>query len=122
MRRRAVPIALLLIASAGAVLSARHFSLVRSVPAADSTVEASPERLQAWFSQVPAAGVSQLRLGPQADPKADIEIGKTITDAILGRDYPVVQAVTLITAVLYLTVNLVVDVSYAFLDPRIRLT
>jgi peptide/nickel transport system permease protein len=48
-------------------------------------------------------------------------IGKTITDAILGRDYPVIQAVTLITAVLYLTVNLVVDVSYAFLDPRIRL-
>jgi peptide/nickel transport system permease protein len=39
----------------------------------------------------------------------------------LGRDYPVIQAVTLITAILYLTVNLVVDVSYAFLDPRIRL-
>jgi peptide/nickel transport system permease protein len=48
-------------------------------------------------------------------------IGKTITDSIIGRDYPVVQAVTLITAILYLTVNLVVDVSYAFLDPRIRL-
>jgi peptide/nickel transport system permease protein len=49
-------------------------------------------------------------------------IGKTITDAILGRDYPVVQAITLVTAILYLTVNLVVDVSYAFLDPRIRLS
>jgi peptide/nickel transport system permease protein len=48
-------------------------------------------------------------------------IGKTITDAILGRDYPVIQAVTLVTAILYLTVNLVVDVSYGFLDPRIRL-
>lgn len=48
-------------------------------------------------------------------------IGKTITDSILGRDYPVIQAVTLVTAVLYLAVNLVVDVSYAFLDPRIRL-
>jgi peptide/nickel transport system permease protein len=48
-------------------------------------------------------------------------IGKTITDSILGRDYPVIQAVTLITAVIYLVVNLVVDVSYAFLDPRIRL-
>lgn len=48
-------------------------------------------------------------------------IGKTITDAIIGRDYPVIQAVTLITAIIYLTVNLVVDVSYAFLDPRIRL-
>jgi ABC-type dipeptide/oligopeptide/nickel transport system permease component len=48
-------------------------------------------------------------------------IGRTITDAILGRDYAVIQALTLITAILYLSVNLVVDVSYAFLDPRIRL-
>jgi peptide/nickel transport system permease protein len=48
-------------------------------------------------------------------------IGKTITDAIIGRDYPVVQAVTLVTAIIYLAVNLLVDVSYAFLDPRIRL-
>jgi len=48
-------------------------------------------------------------------------IGLTITQSILGRDYPVIQAVTLVTAILYLTVNLVVDVSYAFLDPRIRL-
>jgi peptide/nickel transport system permease protein len=48
-------------------------------------------------------------------------IGLTITQSILGRDYPVIQAVTLITAIIYVTVNLVVDVSYAFLDPRIRL-
>ena len=48
-------------------------------------------------------------------------IGLTITQSILGRDYPVIQAVTLVTAILYLTVNLVVDVSYGFLDPRIRL-
>ena len=48
-------------------------------------------------------------------------IGLTITQSILGRDYPVIQAVTLITAILYVTVNLIVDVSYAFLDPRIRL-
>jgi peptide/nickel transport system permease protein len=48
-------------------------------------------------------------------------IGLTITQSILGRDYPVIQAVTLITAILYITVNLIVDVSYAFLDPRIRL-
>jgi peptide/nickel transport system permease protein len=48
-------------------------------------------------------------------------IGLTITQSILGRDYPVIQALTLVTAILYLAVNLVVDVSYAFLDPRIRL-
>jgi peptide/nickel transport system permease protein len=48
-------------------------------------------------------------------------MGLTITQSIIGRDYPVIQAVTLVTAILYITVNLVVDVSYAFLDPRIRL-
>ena len=37
-------------------------------------------------------------------------IGKTITDSIPGRDYTVIQAVTLVTAILYLVVNLVVDV------------
>jgi peptide/nickel transport system permease protein len=42
-------------------------------------------------------------------------------ESITGRDYIVVQAFTLIIAVIYLSVNLIVDVSYAFLDPRIRL-
>jgi peptide/nickel transport system permease protein len=48
-------------------------------------------------------------------------VGKTMFESITGRDYIVVQAFTLIIAVIYLSVNLVVDVSYAFLDPRIRL-
>jgi peptide/nickel transport system permease protein len=48
-------------------------------------------------------------------------VGRTMYDSIIGRDYIVVQAFTLIIALIYLTVNLVVDISYAFLDPRIRL-
>ena len=49
-------------------------------------------------------------------------MGKTLFEAISGRDYVVVQGVTIVVAVAYLVVNLVVDVSYAFLDPRIRLS
>lgn len=49
-------------------------------------------------------------------------VGRTLTEAILGRDYIVIQGVTLVVAVGYLLINLVVDVSYAFLDPRIRLS
>jgi len=49
-------------------------------------------------------------------------LGRTITEAIFGRDYIVVQALTLVTAVTYLIVNLIVDVLYAFIDPRIRLS
>ncbi len=48
-------------------------------------------------------------------------IGKTITEAITGRDYIVIQGVVIIVAIIYIVVNLVVDVSYGLLDPRIRL-
>jgi peptide/nickel transport system permease protein len=48
-------------------------------------------------------------------------MGKTLFEAISGRDYIVIQGVTIVVAVAYLVVNLIVDVSYAILDPRIRL-
>jgi len=48
-------------------------------------------------------------------------IGKSIVEAISGRDYIVIQGLVLVVAFIYVTVNLVVDVSYAILDPRIRL-
>jgi peptide/nickel transport system permease protein len=48
-------------------------------------------------------------------------VGRTMYDSIVGRDYIVVQGFTLVIALIYLTVNLVVDISYAYLDPRIRL-
>ena len=49
-------------------------------------------------------------------------VGKTITSAILARDYAIVEGFVLVIAVGYLLINLLVDVSYARLDPRIRLT
>jgi peptide/nickel transport system permease protein len=47
-------------------------------------------------------------------------LGRLIISAILRRDYPVVQGVVLVTAATYVLVNLVVDVLYVFIDPRIR--
>lgn len=46
-------------------------------------------------------------------------IGQLLFTAITGRDYPVVQAVTVVSAVLVIIVNLIVDLSYSFLDPRV---
>jgi ABC-type dipeptide/oligopeptide/nickel transport system permease component len=46
-------------------------------------------------------------------------LGRLMVDAILERDYPVVQAGALFTAALFVLVNLMVDLSYAVLDPRI---
>ena len=47
-------------------------------------------------------------------------LGRLMVDSILSRDYPVVQAGALFIAVVFVLVNLVVDLSYRLLDPRIR--
>jgi ABC-type dipeptide/oligopeptide/nickel transport system permease component len=47
-------------------------------------------------------------------------IGRLIVDAILAKDFPVVQGIVLLVAVGYVFANLVVDMAYAVLDPRIR--
>jgi len=47
-------------------------------------------------------------------------IGRWVYDAILGRDYPIVQGGTLLIALVFVGVNLFVDILYALLDPRIR--
>lgn len=48
-------------------------------------------------------------------------VGRALYDAITGRDYAIVQGFTVIIAGIYVVVNLLVDLSYAYLDPRIRL-
>jgi peptide/nickel transport system permease protein len=47
-------------------------------------------------------------------------LGRLVISAVLRRDYPVVQGVVLVTAAVYVLINLAVDVLYAFIDPRIR--
>jgi len=49
-------------------------------------------------------------------------LGKTIYDSITGRDYIVIQGMALVVAIVYVVVNLVVDVSYGYLDPRVRVS
>ena len=47
-------------------------------------------------------------------------LGRLTVDAVLARDYPTVQAVILLFSFVYVLINLVVDLSYTLLDPRIR--
>jgi peptide/nickel transport system permease protein len=49
-------------------------------------------------------------------------IGKLTVDAIFARDYPVVQGAVLLTATLFVLINLVTDLIYTVLDPRVRLS
>jgi len=47
-------------------------------------------------------------------------LGSLTVDAVLNRDFPVIQGLVLLFSVSYVMVNLLVDLSYLFLDPRIR--
>ncbi|NTA13978.1 ABC transporter permease [Agrobacterium tumefaciens] len=47
-------------------------------------------------------------------------IGRLTVDAILARDYPVIQGMILLTSGIYVLVNMLIDISYSFFDPRIR--
>lgn len=47
-------------------------------------------------------------------------VGRLILDAVLSRDYPVIQGVILVLGVMYVLINLLIDIAYVLLDPRIR--
>jgi peptide/nickel transport system permease protein len=48
-------------------------------------------------------------------------MGSSMVNAILARDYPIIQGFTILIALIFVFSNLIVDMSYAYLDPRIRL-
>lgn len=47
-------------------------------------------------------------------------LGRLVVDAVLARDYPLIQAIILLTAGIYVVINLLIDLSYALTDPRVR--
>jgi peptide/nickel transport system permease protein len=76
---------------------------------------------------IPAITIMGLQFGTLLGGAVVIEtvfaregIGSLLLAAILGKDFPTVQAIVLLAAVIYLVINLLVDLSYALLDPRIR--
>jgi ABC-type dipeptide/oligopeptide/nickel transport system permease component len=76
---------------------------------------------------IPAVTMLGLQLGALLGGAVVVEtifsrpgIGRLAVDAILNRDFPVVQGTVLFAASVYVLVNLAVDISYAVIDPRIR--
>jgi len=47
-------------------------------------------------------------------------VGRLVVDAISRRDYPIIQGVMILFAAVYVLINLVIDILYSFIDPRIR--
>lgn len=80
-----------------------------------------------WNASLPIVTVAGLELGSLLGGAVVTEtifawpgIGKLATDAVMSRDYPVVQAVVVLIALGLVLVNLAVDILYLYLDPRIR--
>ncbi len=49
-------------------------------------------------------------------------VGKTLFDAIAARDYTVIQGFTLVVAIAFVIINLITDIIYTYLDPKVRVS
>jgi peptide/nickel transport system permease protein len=47
-------------------------------------------------------------------------LGRLVVDAILRRDYPIIQGLILVFSFVYILINLLIDIAYTLLDPRIH--
>ena len=47
-------------------------------------------------------------------------LGRMLVDAVVFRDFPIIQSTMMLVAISYVVVNLIVDVLYVYIDPRIR--
>lgn len=91
------------------------------------------ERLVIWVhalrnAMIPVVTVIGLEFGGLLAGAVVIEmvfhrqgLGMRLIEAIVGRDYPVVQGLVLLAAIIYASMNLFVDVLYTYVDPRVRL-
>lgn len=48
-------------------------------------------------------------------------VGRLVAEAVQQRDFPIVQSLLMLLASVYVAVNLLVDIAYAYVDPRVRL-
>jgi peptide/nickel transport system permease protein len=80
-----------------------------------------------WNTLIPLLTVTGVSLGWQLGGAVIIEavfawpgLGTTLLEAVLRRDYPVVLAGVAVLSAVFVVINLVVDVLYVYVDPRIR--
>lgn len=122
-----IPLAIIARITRAAVLDVANEDYVRTARAKGLTERRVDNRHVMRNAWLPVVTVIGLQVGGLLGGAVLTEtvfswngVGRWVVDAIQGRDYFVVQSTILIFALLFLTVNLVVDVLYAFLNPRIR--
>jgi peptide/nickel transport system permease protein len=121
-----VPLALITRITRAEVMTAANFDHVRTAYAKGLARQRVIRRHVLRNAAIPIVTVIGLQLGLLLSGAVLTEtifslpgIGRLMVDSILSRDYPVVQAGALFIAALFVVVNLLVDLSYAVLDPRI---
>ncbi len=115
----------LLRASMLEVAKQRHVRYARLRGLPERTIERSHVLRNAWLPIITATG---MHIGELIGGTLVIEsifgwpgVGRYAVSAIMNRDYPVIQAFTLLMVTIFVLCNLVVDIVYAWADPRIRL-
>ena len=122
-----IPLAIIARITRSSLLEVMGLDYVRTARAKGLSERAVILRHAARNALLPVVTIIGLQLGALLSGAVLTEtvfnlagVGRSLFEAITGRDYVVIQGFTLLIAVSYVTINLIVDVSYGFLDPRIR--
>ena len=123
-----IPLAIIARITRSSLLEVLGLDYVRTARAKGLTERSVVLRHAARNALLPVVTIIGLQLGALLSGAVLTEtvfnlagVGRTLYEAISGRDYVVIQGFTLFIAFIYVMVNLIVDISYGFLDPRIRL-
>jgi peptide/nickel transport system permease protein len=122
-----IPLAIIARITRAAVLDVANEDYVRTARAKGLTERRVDSRHVMRNAWLPVVTVIGLQVGGLLGGAVLTEtvfswngVGRWVVDSIQGRDYFVIQSTILIFALIFLVVNLVVDVAYAFINPRIR--
>jgi peptide/nickel transport system permease protein len=124
-----IPLAIIMRITRAAVLDVQNEDYVRTARAKGLSPQIVDSRHILRNAMLPISTIIGLQTGLLLSGAVLTEtvfqypgIGSWIANAIFNRDYPVIQGGILFLAIVFVIVNLVVDVSYGFLNPRIRLS
>ena len=122
-----IPLAIIARITRSSLLEVLGLDYVRTARAKGLTERGVVLRHAARNALLPVVTIIGLQLGALLSGAVLTEtifnlagVGRTLFEAISGRDYVVIQGFTLFIAFTYVVINLLVDISYGFLDPRIR--
>ena len=122
-----IPLAIIVRITRAAVLDVVNEDYVRTAEAKGLTTAVIRRRHVLRNAMLPVVTTIGLQLGLLLSGAILTErvfafpgIGQEIADSIFNKNYPVLQGAVLLIAVLYVLINLVVDILYGLLDPRVR--